>query len=63
MSRILCKEITITRPGSRGDEMKDSGRIMCNAAALAFPLIVGDVATEMRSGIRRVTRVRNMVLV
>jgi len=55
-SRILCRKVT--RPGSRGGEVKNSGRVTSNAAALAFPLVVGDVvATEMRG----VTR--NMVLV
>ena len=47
-SRILCEGVT--SPGSRGGEVKDSGRVSSNSAALAFPLVVGDVvATEMHS--------------
>jgi len=46
---ISCKELT--RPGSRGGDVKDSGRVSSDTVALDFPLVVGDgVATEMRSG-------------
>ena len=41
---ISCKELT--RPGNRGGEVKDLGRVSSDAAALAFPLVVGDSAGD-----------------